>query len=100
MPFVLNFLLRAVLVAAGLVFAASLALVFVLVLSWWALRSAWARLTGRPVTPFVVGLGPRGVFDEMMRRAQARQGRPPPRAGGASAVGRGSLADVTDVEPK
>jgi hypothetical protein len=100
MPFLLNLLLRAVLVAAGLVFAASLALVFVLVLSWWALRSAWARLTGRPVTPFVVRMGPRGAFDEMMRRAQPRQARPMRHADGAPVTGRGRLADVTDVDPK
>lgn len=103
MPFLLSFLLRLLLIAAGLVMAAGLAVVFALLLSAWLLRAAWCRLTGRPVSPFAMGSGPRNVFEEMMRRAQAQQaGSRTPRADASApaARGRGRLLDVTDVEPK
>jgi hypothetical protein len=99
MPFFLNLLVRAVLVAVGLFLAAMLAMVFVLVFGFWLLRAAWARLTGRPMTPFSMRMGPRGAFDEMMRRAQQQASRTP-RADSAGPLARGRLADVSDVEPK
>lgn len=99
MPFLLSFLLRAVLLAAGLVMAAVLAVVFAFVASLWLLRAAWARLTGRPVNPFVMRMGGLGAFEEMMRRAQRPQASRTPRAD-AAAPARGRLADVSDVEPK
>jgi hypothetical protein len=80
-----GFLLRVVLFAAGLVFAASLAVVFCVLLAVWLLRAGWASLTGRPRTPFVV----RFRAGEGFRQAY---GRAPPV--------RRPLADVTDVEPK
>jgi hypothetical protein len=101
MPFLLSFLLRLLLIAAGLVVAAGLAVVFVLLLSAWLVRAAWWQLTGRPVSPFAMGSGPRTVFEEMMRRAQAQHsGSRTPRADAAAPTVRGRLADVTDVEPK
>jgi hypothetical protein len=96
MPTILSFLLRILLVAAGLVFAASVLVVFVLLLALWSLRALWARLTGRPVTPFVMRMGPRDAFDEMMRRAGPSR---TPRADAAAGVP-GRIGDVTDVEPK
>ena len=100
MPLILNFLVRLLLLAVGLVFAASLLAVFVVLLAVWSLRAAWGRLTGRPVRPFVMRMGPRAAFEQAMRRAQAT---PPasrtPRAD-AAAGPRGPLADVSDVEPK
>lgn len=102
MPTLLSFLLRALLVVAGLVFAASLAVVFVLLLGAWLLRAAWCKLTGRPVMPFVMRMGPRGAFEEMMRRAQPQQPSRTPRADAADAAApvRRRIAEVTDVEPK
>lgn len=97
MPLIFSLLLRLVLLVAGLVFAASLAVVFVLLLSWWALRALWAGVTGRPVMPFAMRMGPRGAFEEMMRRAAQPASRTP-RADAARAPGR--IGDVTDVEPK
>lgn len=96
MPTVLTFLLRAVLVAAGLVFALSLAFAFVLLLAVWMLRAAWAKITGRPVAPFVMHMYPRDGFEQMYRRAAAQASRTP-RAD--AAAGR-RVGDVTDVEPK
>lgn len=96
MPTVLSFLFRALLLAAGLVFAASLMVVFLLVLALWLLRAAWARLTGRPVMPFVMRVHPRDGFNRMYRRAE-----PASRTPRADSVATGrSIADVTDVEPK
>ena len=93
-------LLRVVLVAAGLVAAAAIALVFTFLLALWLLRAAWGALTGRPAQPFAMRFGPRQAFEEMMRRAPpARHASRTPRAD-AVAGRRGRLAEVTDVEPK
>jgi hypothetical protein len=94
MPLVTTFLLRALLIAAGLVLAASLAIAFVLMLAFWSVRAAWARLTGRPVSPFIIRIDPRGGFERMYRRTAQRGRRAetaPPRQAGD---------DVTDVEPR
>jgi hypothetical protein len=95
----LSLLLRLVLLAAGLLAAASIAVVLVALLAFWGVRAAWALLTGRPVTPFVMRMGPRHAFEEMMRRAAPREDGRTPRAD-AAAGPRARLADVTDVDPK
>lgn len=83
-----SFLIRLVLLAAGLVFAASLVVVVALALAAWGVRYAWARLTGRAVSPFVVHVRARRGFENMARRSGAV--RPPAR----------EIGDVTDVEAK
>jgi hypothetical protein len=80
-----GFLLRVLLFAAGLVFAASLALAFVVLLALWTVRAAWARVTGRAASPFVVRFRAGQGFQRAYRRA------PPVRR---------NIGDVTDVEPK
>jgi hypothetical protein len=93
----MNLLLRVVLVLAGLVFAASLAAAGAVMLALWGARAAWARLTGRPVAPFVVRMRPSGAFSAfggMMARAP--HGSRTPRADALGA----RTADVSDVEPK
>jgi hypothetical protein len=96
MPTLLNFVIRLVLVAAGLLFAASLALAFTLVLVGWTLRAGWAKLTGRPVSPFVIRIDPRGGFERMYRRAGEVSRTPR-----ADSVQSGRMVpDVTDVEPR
>ena len=99
MPFLIHFLLRVLLLAFGLLAAAVVSVLFLLLLTAWLVRAAWARLSGRPVMPFGMRMGPRSVFDEMMRRAPQRPASRTPRAD-AAAVGRGRLGDVTDVQPK
>ena len=99
MPLVTTFVLRLLLIAAGLVFAVSAAAAGVLMLAIWGLRAGWARLTGRPVVPFIVRLDPRGGFEQMVRRARAASGSRTPRADAAPA-GRREIGDVTDVEPR
>lgn len=103
MPFLLNLLLRAVLLAAGVVFALAIACAAVLLLAVWGVRAAWCKLTGRPILPFAMRMGPGQAFEEMMRRAQRQQEAsrtPRADAAGGPVPGRGRLADVTDVEPK
>jgi hypothetical protein len=96
MPTFMTFLLRIFLLAAGLVFAASLAVAAVLMLAAWCVRAGWAKLTGRPVAPFIIRIDPRGGFDRMYRRAGTRSATPR-----ADAVRPGAkVGDVTDVEPK
>jgi len=83
-----GFLFRVVLFAAGLVFAASLAVVFLLLLALWVLRAGWATLTGQPRSPFVVRFRAAEGFQRTYRRAQTAQ------------AARRPIGDVTDVEPK
>lgn len=96
MPTLLTFLLRLLLLAAGLLFAASLAVVAVLMLGLWGVRAAWAKLTGRPVVPFIFRIDRRSGFERMYRRAQ--RGTRTPRAD-AVMPGR-KISDVIDVEPR
>lgn len=97
MPLILRFLLRVLLLAAGLLFAASVLVVFVLFGALWSVRALWARLTGRPATPFVMRMGSASAFASMMRCAPPA--RRTPRAEAASGL-RARLADVSDVEPR
>lgn len=92
----INFLFRLFLLAAGLVFAAGLAVVAALMFAMWGLRAAWARLTGRSAMPFIVRIDPRRGFGNMYRR-RARQSRAAP---GANALRPARTADVSDVEPR
>jgi hypothetical protein len=96
MPSFMTFLVRLFLVAAGLLFAASMAVAAVLMLALLGIRAVWAKLTGRPVVPFIIRINPRSGFERMYRRAEP--GSPTPRAD-AEQPGR-RAGDVTDVEPK
>lgn len=97
MQYILGFLLRIVLLLAGLVVAASIALAVLLLLSFWGLRMVWAKLTGQPMAPFVMRFNPRSGFDQVFR---ARQGGRMASARDAPVAPRDRLADVTDVQPK
>jgi len=103
----LKFLLRLVLFLLGLVFAASLAVAVMLLAAVWALRYAWGRLTGKPVTPWVMRFDPRSGFDRF--RAAGRPAEPSAadvanaRSRGASVhspVNRGEADEVTDVRAR
>jgi hypothetical protein len=103
----MNFLFRLVLFVAGLLFAASLAVAVLLLAAVWGLHYGWARLTGKPVRPWVMRFNPRGGFDRF--RAAGRPAEPTA-ADVASARARGEaprspvrLGDpgrVTDVQAK
>ena len=77
----------------------------------WALRAGWARLTGRPVTPWVMRMDPRTGFSTVFRSTErwsaGRRGAAPaaPDASEETAASRrgGILpgaAEVTDVEAR
>ncbi len=102
MEFLINLLLRLVLLAVGLVFFASVAVAVTVLWLAWSLRVGWARLTGRPVSPFIMGIDPRKGF-EMYRRAQQRgnEASRTPRADTTRAhAADGRALQVTDVEPR
>jgi hypothetical protein len=105
MEFVVKLLLRLVLLAVGLVFFASVAVAMAVLWLAWSLRMGWARLTGRPVSPFVMGVDPRQGF-AMYRRAReqqrARAGSRTPRADATRAhtPAGGRSLQVSDVEPR
>jgi hypothetical protein len=90
---VLKFFVRLLLVAAGLVFAVSLAVAMVGLLALWGVRAVWCKLTGRPINPFVMRMGPRAGFDQVFKQAERGEAivRKPQRSG---------MDDVTDVEIK
>jgi hypothetical protein len=92
-----RFVLRLVLLSAGLVFAASLVVVATALLALWGVRYLWARLTGKPVAPMVFRVDPRAGFGRVYRgEARSPFGAPRPR-GGSNAE---AAADVTDVVVK
>ena len=104
----MNFILRVILFFMGLVLAASLAFAVLLLAAVWGLRYGWARLTGKPVTPWVMRFNPGAGFD---RFRQASRPAEPTAADVANARARGesvqqpvrirgSASDVTDVAPK
>jgi hypothetical protein len=94
---VVSFVLRLVLLVVGLLFAASLAVAAVLMLAVWSVRAGWAKLTGKPVTPFIIRIDPRGGFQRMYRRAGPASSRTPR----ADSVRHGRpVGDVTDVEAR
>ena len=92
----MTFLLRLFLIVAGLLFGASMAVAAVLMLALWGMRAVWAKLTGRPVMPFIMGINPRSGFERMYRKAE--QGRRTPRADAVRPARK--VGDVTDVEAR
>lgn len=89
MPTLFAFLIRVLIVAAGLVLAASVLVAAAVGAVLWGLHAAWARLTGRPVRPFIV----------RMRRAPAFRW-PAEHPAAAPQRRRMPAGDVVDVEPK
>lgn len=103
--------LRLVVFTMGLVlFVSLLAAVMVLALMW-ALRALWARLTGRPVTPWVMRMDPRTGFNTAFRSTQrwssprsadavASDTAPPEPLGRRGGILPGADAEVTDVKAR
>lgn len=102
-----RFILRLLLIVAGVVFVASLLLAFFFVFLVWALRAIWSALLGKPVAPIRMRVDPRAGFGRVYRAGQG-WGRPRNAGEGAGAGTSGpgpagprrELGDVTDVEPK
>jgi hypothetical protein len=103
----LRLVVRVVVIAMGLVLFASLLVAVLLLALVWMLRAGWARLTGRPVSPFVMRMDPRKGFSRMYRSGE-RWSAAPPRDAATSDDGaplrRGGVlpgaGDVMDVEAR
>jgi hypothetical protein len=89
-----RFLVRLLLLAVGLVFALSLLGLVLILACIWAIRAGWARMMGRPITPWVMRVDPR----EGWNRFYQSPGPWPRREPGPLA--RLDQSDVTDVEVK
>lgn len=97
---------RAILLAAGLVLFLSLLAVALVLALTWGLRALWARLTGRPIVPWTMRVDPRSGWSTVYRSSArwnpaARPGAAPDAAQPRAAVRRGGVlpgaADVTNV---
>ena len=84
----MRLLLRVALLLAGMVFVASLLVAALVMLALWLLRSLWARLNGRPVTPWTFKVDRQAVWDRFYR------------APGQASQSRRDDTDVIDVEAK
>jgi len=103
----MNFIFRVILLLLGLVFAASLAVAVMLLAAVWGVRYAWGRITGKPVTPWVMRFNPRSGFERFRNAAQPAG---PSAADVANARARGEsvrsplslrpAGDVTDVRAR
>ncbi|MBY0410194.1 MAG: hypothetical protein K2Q97_08735 [Burkholderiaceae bacterium] len=110
---VLRWVLRLVVLMIGLLVFISLLAAALVLAALWALRALWARLTGRPVTPWVMRMDPRTGFSTAFRSTQhwsspksahtagndvdAVQPEPSARRGG---ILPGADVDVTDVKAR
>jgi hypothetical protein len=88
----MNFLLRLLLVIAGLILATSLIVVMVILLLVGSVRAFWRKLTGQPVMPFAMRMNPRAGFERVLRPGQQSESE--------RAKPRRHQDNVTDVEPK
>ncbi|HXE21020.1 MAG TPA: hypothetical protein VN617_01635 [Rhodoferax sp.] len=95
---VIRFVLRVVLLLMALVFIASLLLAATVLLALWGVRRLWARLTGRPVSPWVFRVDPRAQWSRFYHAAD-RWPRGSTRFGQGTPTQR-KPQDVQDVEVK
>lgn len=94
---VIRWTLRVVVFAMGAVLFASVLAAALVLAGIWLLRALWARLTGQPVTPWVMRMDPRTGWSTVYRstaRWTAQRTDPSRRADAAPAP------DVTDVVPR
>ena len=91
---VIRWVLRLVVLAMGVLFFLSLLAAAAVLALVWGLRALWARLTGRPVTPWVMRMDPRTGWSTVYR-STARWTAPGPTAHAPQ-----RSTDVTDVVPR
>lgn len=95
---VVRLVLRMVLLLMALVFIASLLLAGAVLLAVWSVRRLWARLTGRPVSPWVFRVDPRAQWSRFYHAAD--RWPPPSSRFGRDGAPTGRAPDVQDVEVK
>lgn len=88
MKTIFSVLVRTTLLLAGLVFLASLLLAALVLAALWLLGALWARLTGRPVSPWTFRVDRHALWQRFYRPP----GRTPAR--------QRDDANVIDVEPR
>lgn len=93
---VVRWSLRLLVIAMGAVLFLSLLVAASVLALAWGLRALWARVTGRPMTPWVMRMDPRHGFSTVYRSTARWTSHTASKA--KSSVGR--LGDVTDVEPR
>lgn len=101
MPSLLTFLVRLLLVIAGLVVTAGVAVVGAVVATLWLARSLVGKLTGKPSQSFLFRMR-RGVFGAAFRPGSG-DARPAPASASPSSMKPRNLRgepDITDVEPR
>lgn len=98
---------RILVVGLGLLLFATLLAAVMALAVVWTLRAGWARLTGRPVTPWVMRMDPRTGFSTVFRSSErwsASRRAGPAAADDVAASRRGGVlpgdAEVTDVQPR
>ena len=95
----LGFVLHLGLLLAGLVFFASLLVAGMLLLSVWLLRALWAKLTGKPVQPWVFKMHRRPPW-QRAGRSHGFGGSQAPSSDDVIDAQARDVTVVTDVEPK
>ena len=93
---VIRWVLRLVVLAMGVLFFLSLLAAAAVLAVVWGLRALWARLTGRPVTPWVMRMDPRTGWSTVYRSTARWTAQRPeqPRRDDRD------VTDVTDVVPR
>ena len=88
--------LRLVVLAMGVLFFLSLLAAAAVLAVVWGLRTLWARLTGRPVTPWAMRMDPRTGWSTVYRSTARWTAQRPeqPRRDDRD------VTDVTDVVPR
>jgi hypothetical protein len=89
---VVSLIVRVAMLVAGLIFLASVLAMALILLGVWLLRAIWAKLTGRPVNPWVFQMDRQAMWNRFYR--PPGQGR----GAGQTAAQRREHADVIDVE--
>ena len=101
-----RWLLRAVLLLAGLVFFVCLLTVAALLLALWLPQALWARVTGRSVAPWAFRVDPRARWGRFNQSGQSGQGTQTNEAAPAYSRDSGKpgrqndVSDVIDVIPR
>lgn len=89
---VVSLIVRVAMLVAGLIFLASVLAMALILLGVWLLRAIWAKLTGRPVNPWVFQMDRQAMWNRFYR--PPGQGHGP----GQTAAQRREYADVIDAE--
>jgi hypothetical protein len=94
----LGLVVRVGLLLAGLVFFVSLLAAGLLVLAAWLMRALWAKLTGKPVSPWTFNINRQAAMGRFYRRSNSTRGASVPDDVVDADVC--DVSEVTDIEPK